>query len=248
MIGANGKLASQSGNFRLADLNVALLRERFIRVGHVRICPFMPDSIAESLAKAVEQRSDWRMIVNAGEKIFEIDGDAAEAMGKDRLAALDTAVHEAARAGFQFRYSSIRVPDDFEARRRSPDRLCAFADFLSSLTVIELIRSITGNSAISFADSQATRYGPGDFLTGHDDHVPGKHRHAAYVLGLTRNWRIEWGGLLLFHHEDGRVEGFAPDFNALDIFAVPQRHSVSYVTPFAGGKRHSVTGWFRSNQ
>ena len=56
------------------------------------------------------------------------------------------------------------------------------------------------------------------------------------------------GGLLLFHDRDGMVEGLVPDFNTLDILAVPQLHSVSYVTPSAPTKRYSITGWLRAQR
>jgi Rps23 Pro-64 3,4-dihydroxylase Tpa1-like proline 4-hydroxylase len=36
-----------------------------------------------------------------------------------------------------------------------------------------------------------------------------------------------------------------PVFNALNLFRVPLLHSVTLVTPFAGGARLSITGWFR---
>ena len=55
------------------------------------------------------------------------------------------------------------------------------------------------------ADAQLTRYRQGHFLTAHDDHVEGKQRYYAYVLGLTDGWRIDWGGLLAFHGEDDNV-------------------------------------------
>ena len=49
-----------------------------------------------------------------------------------------------------------------------------------------------------------------------------------------------------FHDADGHVsEAYAPTFNALNIFRVPQLHSVTQVASFAGGPRLSVTGWIR---
>jgi Rps23 Pro-64 3,4-dihydroxylase Tpa1-like proline 4-hydroxylase len=105
---------------------------------------------------------------------------------------------------------------------------------------------VIGPSDVAFADAQATRYGPGDFLTAHDDAVEGKHRRAAYVFGLSRDWRAEWGGLLLFHEPEGEVRGYVPQYNALNLFAVPQPHSVSLVAPFAPRERLSVTGWLRA--
>jgi Rps23 Pro-64 3,4-dihydroxylase Tpa1-like proline 4-hydroxylase len=50
----------------------------------------------------------------------------------------------------------------------------------------------------------------------------------------------------MFYDEDGDcIAGFKPRFNALNLFAVPQRHSVSYVPPFAPAGRFAITGWFR---
>jgi Rps23 Pro-64 3,4-dihydroxylase Tpa1-like proline 4-hydroxylase len=66
------------------------------------------------------------------------------------------------------------------------------------------------------------------------------------VLGLTPGWRAEWGGLLMFHERGGDIErALMPRFNVLNVFAVPQLHSVSAVAPFAGNDRLSVTGWLR---
>ena len=110
-----------------------------------------------------------------------------------------------------------------------------------------MLRDVTGEDRIAFADAQATAYAPGDFLTGHDDAVGGKKRLAAYVFGLTPVWRVEWGGLLLFHGSDGDVDaGLAPRFNTLNVFAVPQTHSVSMVTREAPSRRYSITGWLRA--
>ena len=106
---------------------------------------------------------------------------------------------------------------------------------------------MTGDADLSFTDGQATAYGPGDFLTCHDDDVPGKNRRAAYVFGMTPGWKPEWGGLLLFHDDrDHTVMGQVPGFNTLDLFAVPRRHSVSIVTPAAATRRLAITGWLRA--
>ena len=65
------------------------------------------------------------------------------------------------------------------------------------------------------------------------------------VFGLTRHWRPDWGGLLLFHDDDGQIDlGLVPAFNVLNLFAVPREHSVSVVAPFAAEPRLTITGWF----
>jgi SM-20-related protein len=66
----------------------------------------------------------------------------------------------------------------------------------------------------------------------------------AFVLGFSRNWKADWGGLTLFYDDGGNVTGaFVPAFNSLTMFRVPVYHSVTYVTPFAREVRYSITGW-----
>ena len=126
------------------------------------------------------------------------------------------------------------------------DLLSEFSRLMQSKPMLDLLRAITGHAGVAFTDGHATAYGPGDFLTGHDDDVAGKNRLAAYVYGLTPHWRLEWGGLLLFHgHMDRTAAGLVPRFNTLDLFAVPQQHSVSQVTASASHRRFAVTGWLR---
>lgn len=225
------------------SLDVEALRLAYLSKGHVRLNAFVDDKSARSLAAHLDQRQDWKKIINSGDKIFEIDRQTAQQMPKVKQEALDSAVHQAARFDFQFRYNAIRVAED----RESPavHILDSFVDFINSRQVTDLVRHITAEPDIDFADGQATRYEAGDFLTAHDDMVSGKNRRAAYVFGLTRNWRTEWGGLLLLHGDNGRVSGVAPGFNSLDLFRVPLLHSVTFVAPFAASERTSVTGWFR---
>lgn len=231
-------------------LNPALkpdqLRATFRRLGRVRIPGFLTDDVAMALHIQLRDRSDWLQVINSGELLYELGRDLRAQMEPAKVHALDQAVYAGARNDFQFRFESIRVPDDPVARLASTDPLAGLATFLSSPQVIALFRDITGARAIRFADAQATAYSPGDFLTAHDDAVDGKQRHAAYVLGLTPRWRLEWGGQLLFHAEQDTIShGESPGFNTLDLFAVPQPHSVSEVTRAAAFRRYSVTGWLR---
>jgi hypothetical protein len=40
--------------------------------------------------------------------------------------------------------------------------------------------------------------------------------------------------------------GYTPSFITLNLFRVPQRHSVSWVNDLAGQPRYAVTGWLRT--
>lgn len=227
-------------------LDAEALAEAFSADGHVSIVDFLDASCASRLHQSLVDRDDWAWAINAGDHVYDLGREARERMTAQQLAELDARVNAAAREGFQFRFSSLRVPDRIVERRPQDDLLHAFAEFMRSDEVLAFIRKVTGKTAIIFADAQGTAYHPGDFLTGHDDAVEGKNRELAYVMGLTLKWRVEWGGLLLFHESDNRVRGLVPRFNCLNMFGLPVMHSVSQVTPYAGGVRYAVTGWMRT--
>lgn len=234
-------------DFRLSDRidHDALLRQ-FLRNGRVEIEGLLAEGQAETLRHHLLARTDWKLVMNAGDKVYEMTREAYAAMDPAQRGQLDRHIVNAGREGFQYRYEAIRVPD--AGRTADPsDLLTGFVAFLSSPAVLAMLGTILGCKDAAFADGQATSYGAGHFLTRHDDDVAGKHRRAAYVYSLAPAWRSEWGGLLMFHGDDGNIEeAFAPRMDALRLFSVPQQHSVSYVTPFAPEPRLSITGWLRA--
>lgn len=232
-------------------LNPALDQDRLARdfAAHrrVQIRDFLEADGVANLHAEMCCREDWKQVVNSGGKVFDLDRATRASMAAEQREALDRAVYAGAREGFQHRYEAIRVPDEVPAREASDDLFARFALWLSGGEARDFLRIVIGRPELDFADAQATAYAPGDFLTGHDDAVEGKNRLAAYVFGLTPKWRTEWGGLLLFHDPEGDVErALLPRFNTLNIFAVPQLHSVSEVTRAAPYRRYSITGWLRS--
>ena len=231
----------------------AALSERFAVAGRAQIPAFLSAPSADALRRALLARQDWRHVISGGAKVFEVARTDLDAMPAQQIAALEGALHAEAAHGFRFRYDLIRTPEPLpplEGKRIGADEdlLIGFARLMNAPATLDAVRRLALDIDIAFADAQATRYSPGDFLTRHDDAVAGKGRRMAYVLGLTPDWAAEWGGLLLFHGADGSVvETFAPRFNALSLFAVPQSHSVSFIAPYAGAARLSVTGWLRAH-
>lgn len=220
------------------------LRDEYAKTSRVQIQNFLEESSADRLYSFLSTAKEWRLHVNQqqGDKLFELLPDVLSGLGKERVDLLHRAIHNQAKWGFQFCFEAMRT----EALP-TPNPLADFLEFLGSKDTIELLRFITGADDIHFADAQATAYGSGHFLTAHDDSNEGQARLAAYVMNLTPAWRLAWGGILQFHGEDGNVEsGWVPTFNVMNLFSVPQPHSVSFVTPFAPYKRYSVTGWLRS--
>ena len=227
-------------------LDLEALARAYAADRRVRIYRLLEPGGVASLHAHLNARSDWWQLINGPDGILELSGRDRSRMGSRRRAVLDMQVHERARTGFQYRYEALRVPDD-DVEPDRDDPLSDFARLMSSESMLATLRTITGDGDLAFSDGQATSYGPGDFLTCHDDDVPGKGRRSAYVFGMTAGWKPEWGGLLLFHDDrDLTVMGQVPGFNTLDLFAVPRRHSVSIVTPAAASRRLAITGWLRT--
>jgi Rps23 Pro-64 3,4-dihydroxylase Tpa1-like proline 4-hydroxylase len=160
---------------------------------------------------------------------------------------LEKAVHSVALDGFQYYYANVPIYDIYHQKQLPGNFLNQIVEFLNDPEFLDFVRLITDDESIEFADAQATRYGPGHFLTSHDDNVDGKNRRVAYVLSLSPEWRADWGGALQFFDSKGDIEhAYTPTYNALSLFRVPTNHSVGIVAPFAGAPRYSITGWLRS--
>jgi hypothetical protein len=222
-------------------LDAHRLAQEFAGAQRIRIADFLAGAAADALLSHLTASSEWQHVIRGEERVFETPSERMDAMPEAERRALDVAIFREAAHGFRFRYDTIRVPDGAEERRRAATPLAGFAQFMASPQMLDFFREVTGRPEIRFVDAQATRYRAGDFLTRHDDRVGGKHRSHAFVLGLTRGWPPEWGGLLLFNEASGGVaEAMAPAFNTMDLFAIGQPHSVSYVAPYAQGSRISI--------
>lgn len=230
----------------IAKNQVDGLAARYLDAGRLRIEGALTRASADALHGYLANDAEWWRILNAGAKTWDLGPESIAALTGEKERALHELVHAQARDGFQYLYDSVRVPDDPAERKQRGLPIDRLIGLFNQPEALALFRRIVGDETIAMVDGQATRYLPGHFLTAHDDEVAGKDRVAAYVLSLTPKWRTEWGGLLQFHDGSGDVTAaLAPRFNAMHLFRVPQLHSVTYVTPFAGAARYSVTGWLR---
>ncbi|MFO6445810.1 2OG-Fe(II) oxygenase [Erythrobacter sp. NE805] len=227
-------------------LDPAGLHEEYRASGRLHIPGFLVAEDAEALLAFLKKAEAWKLVFNAGEKLFELDRATQAGLPEAKRRELEQAIQAKARYEFQFCYETIRVPDAERERLAAGTLLADFARFLSQGEGLAFLQAVTGEPAIAFADAQATAYGPGHFLTAHDDAVAGKHRKAAYVMNLTKDWSADWGGLLAFHQPGvAAAEALVPSFNAINLFSVPQPHSVTILAPFAPRRRYAVTGWLR---
>lgn len=225
------------------DLDLAALAAEYARRRKVRIRNILTAESAELLAQCLETETPFSIAT------LSSDGRPRVLDGSE-IDLSEPAISEAferAKDRFSFLYKSFPMLTAYQRGEHPGHLLHTALEFLNSSAFIDLVVHVTGHSDIMRADAQAARYEPGCFLTTHNDFQPGHRRRAAYVLGLTRRWRLDWGGLLVFFDESGRImDGDMPGFNTLDLFSTPQLHAVTQVTAFAGAHRHTITGWARA--
>lgn len=204
--------------------------------GWVQVPNILARADADALYRTLRELQPWHTSIGAGTQSWSVPA------GADTSLAMDHA-HTLAGASQGFAYAFEHIPS---VETGLAPALAGVEALVRSEAFLDIGRRLLGDD-ICYADAQACRYGPGHFLAVHNDDVAGKHRRAAYVLNLTPEWRADWGGLLLFHDEKGRVtNGLVPGYNVLNIFKVPVAHSVSAVAPFAPARRYSITGWMRT--
>jgi SM-20-related protein len=101
-------------SFRLNDgLDKVALAASFAANGFVSVREFIDYQSATQLHQALQKRQDWRLAVNAGDMVYDLDYSA---MSVEQKAELEERITESARNAFQFRFSSIRVPDAANGR------------------------------------------------------------------------------------------------------------------------------------
>lgn len=227
-------------------LDLAALRESFAKTRRIHIPDILTAESARRVHQSLAREVDWHLVFNESEKVHTLYPAQVKALTEAQKNQIRQIVVTQARKGFQFLYNDYNIYDYYLNGKNREHFLSRFHEFLNSEAFLSFIRNITGFASVRFADSQATAYGPGHFLTQHHDEIAGKNRKLAYVFSFTPEWKMDWGGILQFLGKDGNVEqGFVPCFNALNLFAVPQDHAVSYVAPFAPAIRYSIAGWLR---
>ncbi|MCB0243441.1 MAG: 2OG-Fe(II) oxygenase [Anaerolineae bacterium] len=226
------------------DLDVEALAQAFATHGRLQIPELLRRDCAESLLRAFQKNTQWHVAYNEGESAVESPLAEVQRLPEAQRQRFYQAINQ--RAGTQFQYCFLQyyITENVKRGDNPGHPLHSAQAFLNSESFLQLMRKITGEPAITHADALASVYGPGHFLTDHDDRHATRDRVAAYVLSLTKNWNRNWGGHLVFFDERGNIsDGFLPSFNTLNMFRVPQSHAVQSVAPFARSGRFSITGW-----
>jgi Rps23 Pro-64 3,4-dihydroxylase Tpa1-like proline 4-hydroxylase len=230
-------------------LNPGVIARVYRAAGRVHIPDVFDNSSATRIHQCLVAETPWQYVFYDGQEHRELAVASLEELSDVNRQGVVALAERSAPGGFSYRYANFRIFENQEQGLHSDSFLMRVLDFLNGPEFIGLARTLTGESAIDYADAQATLYRAGDFLTGHNDNVAGKNRRAAYVFSFTPQWRSDWGGLLAFPDSHGHLyEAYAPAFNALNLFRVPTLHAVTQVSSFAPAPRYSITGWLRQRR
>lgn len=225
------------------------LAREFRKNRRIQVRDVLTAESAGTLRRVLERETPWGLAWRAAE-------DGPHGVRRDRLAALAPGEREEIQRkivaamqsrDYAFLYMQYNLVEAYLGKWDPGAVHDLILEHINDEPFLDLVRAVTGFPDLVKADGQATFYAPNHFLAVHDDSHMAEGWRVAYVLNLAPDdWRPEWGGYLLFYDEEGDViQGFRPRFNALNLFQVPQRHSVSYVAPFAPAGRFAITGWFR---
>jgi SM-20-related protein len=219
----------------------------YTRDGMVQVPDLLDAASAEWLELALEHDTSWHLSLKTPEGGKLLSPQDMQAMGRDAIGAQMQRALAEGRDGFSFIYLAYPIITTLLTGKDEGHATHALVQFFNDTPFTTFAKAVTGETSVTKIDAQATWFRPGDFLTQHDDTGVGERR-AAYTLGLSRDWRPDWGGQLLFHDANGDIErGFKPGFNVWTVFKTPRQHSVAPVATYAGGKRRSITGWLRDD-
>jgi SM-20-related protein len=230
-------------------LDRAALAAQFAVNRRLQIRDVLTQDSAQELHSVLSRGTEWGLSWQAGSGPPEHirPADMAARSPAER-SAVGTQVAQAMRGDeYGFAYSAYPIVDAYMQRWDPGHPLDLFLEHINDEPFLQLMRDVTGFDDLVKADAQATLFAPGNFLSRHNDSHVAEGWRIAYVLNLTQQeWRPDWGGYLVFYDEEGDIiEGFRPRFNALNIFAVPQWHSVTFVPNFSPVGRFAITGWLR---
>ncbi len=222
--------------------------KEYAKNGVVRIENLFSSETAESIHQVLATNTPWHLVQsdpNGKHKYYR--PETWEALSSQDKQAIVSETLSRARSGFAYLYLCYPMIDAYLENRDPGWPLHAMSEYLNTPEMLDFTRTITGESSVIKHDAQATLYSPGHFLNLHNDTGDAAERRAAYVMGFTKNWSINWGGHLMFTRGNELDFGFSPSFNTLTLFKVPRDHIVTQVTNFAGAGRYSITGWLRDD-
>ncbi|WP_286266084.1 2OG-Fe(II) oxygenase [Thalassotalea atypica] len=225
------------------------LVDQFKSNGYIKVPNALSNETAELITQHITKQKQWNLVFDHNGQHQDLNNLEVEQWNSKQKQDLQSIIYQQAAQGFQYHYETIPLYDIYHDNLLPDHFFNHIMEFLNQDATLSYFRQLLSAPHISFADGQITRFRQGHFLNRHNDDVDSKNRIAAFVINLTKEWRVDWGGALhLLDSNQNITKSFAPSFNEINIFKIPVDHYVGYVSPFAAQDRISITGWLRSGK
>ena len=230
-----------------SQLNWDELAEEYKHKQRLQIPNLLTDSSAQRILQCLENEIEWHLAYYDGSARLLSYKELREKT-PEQFSELQAYLKKVAgESVFHYMYDCYPLIRAYKENWQPDLILNRWLEFINGEMLLSAMRKLTGHTDITRADSQATRYGPNQYLTRHNDDVPSEARRVAYVYNLTNSWDPNWGGYLQFFDKGKNLnDGFFPEFNTLNVFSVPQDHSVGCISQFAKRYRYTMVGWLRA--
>ena len=167
--------------------------------GRVQIHDFVSPESAKTLHDLLQQHDDWYLSYNEGADNFETREAEFTALSMEQKHRFTAGVYRRARSGFQYLFKQYYISQAVASGENQGHPIHAVHEWVTGEDFLGLMRHVTERDDIQTSDSYASLYGPGHFLTRHDDRHPTHQRIGAWVLSMTPEWDENWGGHIAFY-------------------------------------------------
>jgi len=241
MFGGNGQIINP-------ELDQGALKLELATEGFVEIPKFLKSDVADQVFNCLDKEVSWEFAYKNGAEAVTKSFEELRELSPDEKQEFHGQVIEQAKHAYQFAYFRYPMVDAYLNNWTPRLMLNDVMDSMNNKITLEFIRDITSDPEVRKVELQATFYAPGHFLKLHnDDSKSGDDRRYAFLIGFTKDWVSDWGGLLQFVSEGKVTRTCTPSFNSCVIFKVPRDHQVSYIAPYVTLPRYSLTGWLRAD-
>jgi|TARA_B110000908_G_C10175440_1_gene413027 hypothetical protein len=226
--------------------NFEPLKEEFKKNRAVSITPVLTDKAAKEVHSYYFNKKDWKYVIYPDfiphehyyMPLISSDDSSKDNRIKHSRKTLD-------EGGFAYMY-----------KRTNPSSikydLHPYLEHFFTPDFCQYLTQITGynNLFTNIGDTFVSCYTSGDFNGPHTD---GDNGRLAFVYHLSKNWKVENGGLFFRMEEDFHTVNkvVVPPFNSLTIFDTKGQgtsgtpHLVTEVAQACTNKRIGFTGWYQ---
>lgn len=230
------------------DLDKKAIFEEYNDTGLVFIKDYLVPEVAEGIYKALAEEVEWELLTFGEDGQSVYSPEQLQSFTDEQQQGLIPSHMPHYGGKFSYAYKRYIISQAALAGE-APKALSDFFVSTNNREYFAFFNQANGLASASHLDTNASLYDKGNFLSIHNDYDAASQKTAglaAHVLGLTKDWKKEWGGMLTFCDSWGKIKiQRPPTFNTLVLFDIPTWHYVSEVSKHAEQPRYSIYGWLK---